>query len=190
MNGRGKWKTGIYVLAGIFLIAFGEWTALDQSGSPKTPSSTQLQNNPLQLILTKVQEYPRPLFRIELRNVGKHPLVLNLGIMFPRGKQYPEAIRLILTDANGKTLLLSTGPRMVGGLPERFVVPLPAGATFALPIDLDGYSAPKVWKVNLPSGSYNLQAHYATPNISQQQNPSSFWIGTADSNVVQFVVTK
>jgi hypothetical protein len=176
------------MLVGIGLIGFGKWAALGQSEPPKVPSPIRMQGSPLQLVLTKTQESPRPLFRAELCNVGKRPLVLNLGFMFPNGKQYPEAIHLILTNANGKTLLLSTMLGVIGGLAETFVVPLPAGATFALPIDLDDYSAPDASKADLPPGSYTLQVHYATPDLPQRSKPSFFWVGTADSNVVQFVV--
>ena len=45
-----------------------------------------------------------PKFRIELRNAAEKDLVVNLGMMLANGKmQYPNALVLILTDAQRKS---------------------------------------------------------------------------------------
>jgi hypothetical protein len=50
-----------------------------------------------------VQSKP-PTFIVELRNVGESDLILNLGVMLANGrKQYPNAVALTLTDAQGKS---------------------------------------------------------------------------------------
>jgi hypothetical protein len=63
-----------------------------------------------------------PKFGVELRNAEESDLSLNLGIMLDNGrKQYPIAIFLNLTDT------------------QPFVLSLPVGATFSMPVDLDKY---------------------------------------------------
>lgn len=86
----------------------------------------------------------KPIFRIELQNSGDKALILNLGIMGANGRsQYADAIRLLLRDARGKAMTLELiGPAIAPGRTDPMVVPLPAGATFTLPIDLAGYWAP------------------------------------------------
>ena len=43
-------------------------------------------------------------FRVEIRNVGERDLMLLLGEMLANGqKQYPEAVRVILTNPQGNT---------------------------------------------------------------------------------------
>jgi hypothetical protein len=45
-----------------------------------------------------------PKFTVELRNAGENDLIFNLGMMLANGKkQYPNAVALTLTDAQGKS---------------------------------------------------------------------------------------
>jgi RNA polymerase sigma factor (sigma-70 family) len=70
---------------------------------------------------------------LALENVGKEDLVLNLGPMLNNGrKQYPSAIRVMLTDAKGRKRGLRRVPAFVAGRLDPFVVPLPAGGRYTL----------------------------------------------------------
>src|SRR4029077_19626759 len=80
-----------------------------------------------------------PGFRIKVANSGSKDLVLNIGMLIANGsRQYASAIELLLTDQKGKTWKFPTGdPGSVGGRVDPFVLPLPAGAMFIVPLNLD-----------------------------------------------------
>jgi len=122
-------------------------------------------NSGLQMNLVQTHSKPaHPTFQVELRNTGDHDFMLNLGMMLANGKkQYPDAIRLSLTDTSGSVLLLELiGPGFIAGRVDPLIVPLPRGATFSLPVDMSDYSSPKanVWKLNFTPGQYILSANY------------------------------
>ena len=85
--------------------------------------------------------YKAPKFRVEFRNAGQNDLVVNLGMMLANGKrQYPNAVALTLTDAQGKSRRLDLRePAMIAGRLDPFVVPIPVDATFSVPVNLDRY---------------------------------------------------
>jgi hypothetical protein len=154
------------------------------SGAQEVPGG-----GPLQLSLTQVRGSPRLRFRVELHNNGKLPLTLNLGFTMS-GKQYPDAIHLLLTDGHGKLLLLDRKPPgIMGSLVEALVVPLPAGATFALPIDLEDYGASKekVVVLDLSPGQYTLRAEYIA---RKGTDGKPYWTGTVDSNTLAFTLAQ
>jgi hypothetical protein len=106
-----------------------------------------------------------PTFRVELRNVGETDLLLNLGIMTHNGeRQYPTAVSLILANSQGESQRLELkGFRQVSGSAnETLFPPLPAGAAFSLPVDLDSYwsAASKEFDRSLKPGSYSLVAQF------------------------------
>lgn len=141
-----------------------------------------------------------PKFRVELRNAGQTDLVVNLGIMLANGKaQYPNAVVLILTDAQGKSRRLDLRePAAVGGRVDPFVLPIPIGATFSIPVDLDKYWAAesKEFDYKLNPGTYSLEAQFAGRSVSQQEANLDvkgialmpYWTGTAASNQLRFEV--
>jgi hypothetical protein len=105
-----------------------------------------------------------PRFKVELRNVGDKDLFLNLGIMSRNGEQqYPTAVSLILIDSQRLFRLTE----LKRSLPlsdvevEPFHLPLPVGATFFFPVDLDNYWAvnSKQFDCKLKPGTYWLAAH-------------------------------
>jgi hypothetical protein len=137
---------------------------------------------------------------VELRNVGQNDLVTNLGTMLANGKrQYPSAVALVLTDAQGKSRRLDLrGPWYVAGRVDPFVVPIPVGATFSIPVDLDKYWAAesKEFDYKLKPGSYSLEAQFNGRSVSQQ-DPNldmegialmPYWTGTVTSNQIRFEV--
>jgi hypothetical protein len=173
-------------------------TALNSTVAQETP------NGSLQLTMVAVHSTSSlPLFRVELHNQGDHPFVLNLGFMMANGKkQYPDAIRLSLKDSSGKILPLELiGPAINAGRTDPLIVPLPEGATFVLPIDLQNYYSPKahIWKLNLSRGQYKLNAEYEGRAVTQQQEPNldmegivlmPYWTGAIHSNTLPFTLSK
>jgi hypothetical protein len=109
-------------------------------------------------------------FRVEIQNVGSNDLLLKLGGMLANGrKQYPNALSLLITNPEGKTIECGfPGPFAVGGWAGPFIVPLPAGASFVLPVDLENWTqswtscfAPLTYiPLNLAAGKYTLRARY------------------------------
>jgi hypothetical protein len=93
-------------------------------------------------------------FRVELRNGRQHDLLLNLGIMNRNGgHQYPNAISLILEDAQGQPqrLELKKSFQVSDARKAGLFLPLPVGATFSFPVDLDNYWAPNTLQFEIPS---------------------------------------
>lgn len=140
-------------------------------------------------------------FRVELRNAAQKDLLLNLGIMLANGKaQYPNAVILILTDAHGKSRRLDLRePGFIAGRMDPFVVPIPSGARFSIPVDLDKYWAAqsKEFDYKLSPGTYSLEAQFTGRNVSQQEANLDvkgialmpYWTGIAVSNRLRFEVS-
>jgi len=141
-----------------------------------------------------------PKFRVELRNAGENDLILNLGIMLANGKkQYPNAVVLTLTDAQGKSRRFDLRePWYIAGRLDPLVLPLPTGADFSILVDLDKYwaAASKEFDYKLKPGSYSLEARFTGKGVSQQEANldvkgialMSYWAGTVTSNRLQFEV--
>jgi hypothetical protein len=139
-----------------------------------------------------------PDFRIELRNMGENDLVLNLGVMLANGKrQYPNAIILTLTDAQGKSRRLDLrDPSFISGRVDPLVVPLPVGAVFSIPVNLDRYwaVASAEFDYKPKPGSYALEAQFTGKGVSQQGANLDlpgialmpYWQGTVTSNLLRF----
>jgi hypothetical protein len=141
-----------------------------------------------------------PKFRVELRNAGESDLILNLGMMLANcKKQYPNAVVLTLTDAQGKSRRLDLRePAGVAGRVDPLVLPLPVGAAFSIPVDLDYYWATtaKEFDYKLKPGNYSLEAQFTGKGVSQQEANLDakgsalmpYWTGTVASNHLQFEV--
>jgi hypothetical protein len=141
-----------------------------------------------------------PKFVVEMRNSGSSDLTLNLGFALGNGKsQFPAAITLNLGDADGKFRRLGLrGPAIVAGRLDALVLPLPAGATFSVPVDLNQYWAPvtQEFDFNLKRGSYAIEAQFTgKPVDGQQANDDlkgfalmNYWQGAVTSNRLRFEV--
>ena len=148
----------------------------------------------------EVGQWNTPRFRIELRNAAERDLVLDVGMMLANGqKQYPNAVVPRLTDAQGTTRRLNLRePPAVGGRVDPLIVPIPIGAAFSIPVDLDQYwaAASKEFDYHLKPGSYSLEAQFTGRGVSQQEANldlkgialMSYWRGTVTSNRLQFEV--
>lgn len=103
-------------------------------------------------------------FKVELRNVGEKDLLLNLGIMSRSGEQlYPTAVSLILVDSQKLFQLIELKRSLPDSAAEKetLYLPLPVGATFSFPVDLNDYWAvnSKEFDYKLKAGTYWLAAH-------------------------------
>jgi hypothetical protein len=142
-----------------------------------------------------------PKFRVELRNAAQKDLVVNLGMMVANGKmQYPNALVLILTDAQRKSRRLDLRePWAIAGRVDPFVLPIPIGATFSIPVDLDKNWAAesKEFDYKLKPGTYSLEAQFTGRSVSQQEANLDvkgialmpYWTGTVASNQLRFEVS-
>jgi hypothetical protein len=143
-----------------------------------------------------------PRFQLELRNVGEHDLVLNLGITLANGsRQYPQAIVLTIVDPQGKSRPFDLiEPGGVAGRMDPLILPLPVGSAFSLPIDLSKYwpAASKEFEFRFYRGRYSLEARFTGKGVSSQETNLDvkgialmpYWTGTATSNRLQFEVDK
>jgi hypothetical protein len=143
-----------------------------------------------------------PKFRIELRNAGERALLLNLGIMTRNGgQQYPTAVSLIVVDARGESRLLELkNPQVSDAGRETLYLPLPIGATFSVPVDLDDYWAPTSKEFDTPKpGIYSLAAHFNRASTKREFRLQPIGVGSFDmvnpaaggpptSNTLQFEV--
>ncbi|MGB9242839.1 MAG: hypothetical protein WCC03_05755 [Candidatus Acidiferrales bacterium] len=134
-----------------------------------------------------------PKFRVELHNTEESDLTLNLGIMLDNGrKQYPTAVFLNLTDAHGKSRRLDLiGPPAVAGRLDTFVLSLPGGATFSMPVDLDRYfAASKEYDYKPTPGIYSLEAQFTGRGVPHDIDLllGHYWEGTVKSNRLRFEV--
>lgn len=134
-----------------------------------------------------------PMFRVELQNTGKDDLVLSLGMMLGNGrKQYPSAITLIIADSAGKSRIFDLrGPAFVAGRVDPFILPLPIGAKYSLPIDLNNYwsAASKEFDYKL-RGAYTIEAKFTGEKVPASQDAllAPYWIGKVTSNQLSFEV--
>jgi hypothetical protein len=97
--------------------------------------------------------------------------MLLLGEMLANGqKQYPEAVRVILTNPQRENLDCGIpGPAVIAGWAGPFIVPLPVGASYSLPVDLKDWTANWKWcyaprmplPLTLAVGKYTLRARYS-----------------------------
>src|SRR5262249_44062383 len=132
---------------------------------------------------------------VVLDNVGTDDLVLSLGEMFGFGKkQVPQAVRLALTDSEGKqrTLLRSRGPidEKLGALVSPFVVPLPAGSCYTITCDLADHVDAREGGATLPPGHYRVRAEFVGRALTKQDTGTgnallasmTYWTGTITSD--------
>jgi hypothetical protein len=136
---------------------------------------------------------------LELWNTGPKDAALNLGIMLANGaRQYPTAITLVLTDAEGKEhhAELAEPAGMIGGRLDRFIVPLPSGASLKLPVHISKclwYASGQLEDFRPdPTRRYTLQAQFTGKGVNQAEANLDmkgialmpYWRGILISNTV------
>ena len=134
---------------------------------------------------------------VTLENVGGSDFVLNLGTMLANAKvMWPDAIRLMLTDASGqrRELRFSSRTAAIAGRIDDYIVALRAGSTYTVRVSLDDYMRDSAAK--LANGRYKIAAQFigrraSGVNVDMQGVALlNFWIGTAHSNVAEFEVSR
>jgi len=113
---------------------------LTASAFGQQPTSTRQCGTPVEGVALCLSRSAGPSgVTLELRNTGTKDAVLNLGIMLANGaRQYPTAITLLSTDAEGKEhhAELDEPAGVIGGRLDPFIVPLPSGASLKLPVHI------------------------------------------------------
>ncbi len=183
------------LLAGLSLASICS-TAVPQSPPPSNtlPSGPELRLDRDDRLTSKDG---MPGFRITLGNAGHMDLVLNIGMLLSNGhRQYPSAIKLLLTDPKGKTWEFSAGePMSIGGRLDPFVLALPTGATFTLPLKLEDDVSFRLATADARlAGPCTLKARFAGKGVPFDQanldykgvSLMPYWVGTVESNEVRF----
>ncbi len=190
-------------LGGVFianLLLLGASSAAQQPRAPEWGAAVNGLQMAMHLDRTKGAQSRTPRFTVELRNAGEKDILLNLGSMLANGKsQYPSAIVLTLSDAHGKSRRLELrGPAGVAGRVDAFVLPIPIGARFSIPVNLRNYWAPvtEEFEIKLERGAYSIEAQLTGKGISYDDanldmkglSAMPFWQGTVTSNRIRFEV--
>jgi hypothetical protein len=118
-----------------------------------------------------------PRFDVELHNAAQNDLLLNLGTS-DAGKQYPTSILLIVTSSGGTRQRLEL--KKIGDYSQvkaALVLPLPAGATFSIPVDLGNYRAVGSGQRELMPGMYSVQAQFAGSSATDNAIPAPIHSG-------------
>ncbi len=149
--------------------------------------------------LDKAASAAIPGFRVDLHNAGESAVVLNLGVMLANGRrQHPNALVLTITDSHGKSRQFNLRePYVVIGRMDPLVVPLPAGSTFSLPVDLHNYwaAASQEFDYKLTPGTYTIGVQFPGKGVSSVNSDVEglalmpYWTGTLTSNQLRFEVT-
>jgi len=159
----------------------------------------QLPKKDLQILVlpeTPISSQSQPRFRVELRNIGDHDLILNLGMMLANGRrQYADAIALLLTLPSGSEQRLRLiGPAMINGRVDPLVVPLPVGASFSIPVDLGKFAPFGKKPLILEPGTYTLEAEFegkkaVNPNLDMGGVAlMPYWTGIVFSEKIAFTI--
>ncbi|HOB97806.1 MAG TPA: serine/threonine-protein kinase [Verrucomicrobiota bacterium] len=167
-----------------------------------TPTSSWgVASNGLQMSLSSIAEsdlLATNRFEVRIRNVGDKDVQLNVGISMANGNVHlPQAISLILTDAQRQTRVLEFANKRFPGVAGRvddLVVGLQAGATYTLPLSLEQFWCPATGEpqTNLTNGQYRLMAQFVGRGAEHVNGDMggmglmSFWRGTLQSNPLQF----
>jgi hypothetical protein len=139
-------------------------------------------------------------FYVAIQNVGAKDVVLNLGTMLANGRvMFPQAIRLILTDTQGKPRELhfvdKRYPAVIGRVDD-FTVSLRSGSIYILRVTLDQFwsMATKEFALTLAAGRHQISARLegqgakAVTLDMQGIALMNFWKGTVESNSFEFEV--
>jgi len=166
----------------------------------KSVAQTQdVQSDPLQLTLFQTSKPTA--FLINLHNSTNRDINIKIGITLGNGqKHYIDSVDLTLTTPDSRLLHLQPkGPAFIAGRIGPLIVPLPAGATFSFPLNLDDCISikEKIHKVVLSPGHYQLEVQYTGTGITPLEanldmkgiTLMHLWTGTAKSPPLSFTVS-
>ena len=150
-------------------------------------------------VYTQLKTGQDPEFDVAVRNVGTNDVFLNLGMTLGNGRRhFPTTIHLVLLDAQGhRRELEPIDPGFIAGRIDDYAVGLQAGAVHVLRVRLSQYYCPqtKEWAIKLQKGGYRIAAQFT--ETDHHFNNSGFvwvgwntWVGTLQSNFVDFIVTE
>ena len=128
-----------------------------------------------------------------VQNTGKKDVVLNVGVMLANGaRQYPSALHIVAIDAGERELRIVFGPTAVAGRHDPMVVPLPAGAWYAVPLDVSTATV-QGKGTRLPPGKYRIRVIYEGTRVPKAAVPDmpglalmNYWEGRARSPVLEY----
>jgi hypothetical protein len=139
--------------------------------------------NGLQISITRVNDGVKPdglgVLQINLYNSGKKDLYAIPGMLQDACAQRRDLagnFKLTMTDSKGAVLRLVPPLWIIcEGNMEPFTLPLPAGTTFSIPIDLNGYSYAGVDGKELPvplatkikPGEFSIQAEFTGTDVGE-----------------------
>jgi len=138
--------------------------------------------------------------QVAFENVSENDTTLNLGMMLANGKVHlPEAVRLVLTGADGKARELHFGDHRYPGVAGRiddYPVPLRAGSVYTLKLSLMDFWCAKeiMYERRLKPGKYCVRAAFrgSGPQHTAKDNLMFlyWWTGVVESEEVEFEVGK
>jgi hypothetical protein len=133
---------------------------------------------------------------VTFRNTGHAPCILNLGLNLGNGQSFrPTALSLLITPTAGPARELRYKGFFVGGTVDDFLVPLPPGATYSLPLALADFisetngipSTPQ----HPPLPGESLQARLAPAPASHTHDPiETLWKTPITSNAIPVPTAK
>lgn len=173
-----------------------------RSGAPNRSARSNTCGDPVNGIALCLTLAGTETLSVEIRNDGPTDAVLDLGIMLANGaRQYPRSVNLSVQDSAGVELEgTSIDPPVVAGRVDAFVVPLPRGAAFRLPLRLSRYffhAAARPAEIAIPGGRRctirakltGIEADGSAPSVNARGLArASYWTGTAVSNAIVIVM--
>lgn len=160
-------------ISALFFLA-GSCAAQNQNGASHPPHWTNGLRVSISLDQSSTPNHPS--FRVELQNIGKDDMLLNVGKMVPAGpKEYATAISLTLFNSDGTPLRLehirATDENEANEKP--LLLPLPSGATFSIPVHLENYrvTGSTGSHYELKPGTYSIQARFNGFNAATEIDP-------------------
>jgi len=171
----------------------------------QTPQVWGATSNGLRMAISPVMSGAMPSqeaeFYVAFQNVGDKDVVLNLGTMLANGKvHFPDSVRLLLTDAQGKTRELWFSDKRYPGIAGRvddYTVALRNGAIYVLRLNLDQYWSPSTdeFESRLDPGHYRIAAQFGGTGAKIVNGDMegvelvNFWKGLLESNRLEFDVS-
>jgi hypothetical protein len=134
---------------------------------------------------------------VVLENVGDNDLNVNLGCSLANGQSHhPTALRLLALSEGAKPRTLIYSIRVAGRL-DQFVVPLPAGSTYTLPIAFEKFTDSESGEpVDLTAKDYRIVAEFVGEAVTTTNGDARtlalmpYWQGKVLSSEVQLPFAK